>query len=118
MPEETSAQSLASFIESISEMMDKLAASVSSIIQQIMPIVQQVYQAMNLRYQEAGAPYGDTHEGLMRWMHDMGEISRKQQEIARILQYHEMLVGARKLGEEFRRRVEQAEGVAAQDQSC
>lgn len=92
------------FVQAISQSFEQVAAVVSQTIQQIMPVIQQIYAALEERYKEAGSPYGNTHDGLMRWLYDMGEINQKQQEVKRILLYHETLIDARKLGEETRAR--------------
>ena len=45
-------------------------------------IIPRVHQA----YLDAGAPYGDTSGGMMRWLREEGEIRRLQQQIDHIRQ--------------------------------
>ena len=88
--------SMASLISAMSQAFEQISAAVVQVVERITLAIRHIYTALEEKYQEAGAPYGESHEGLMRWLHDMGEINHKQ--------HHEMLVSARKLGEEIRRR--------------
>lgn len=67
-------------------------------------IAQSVCDACWQAYRDAGMPYGESQEGLQRWMHDLSEIQRHEQEIERIREHHDTLISARKLGEEMRAR--------------
>ena len=49
-------------------------------------------------------PYGDSQEGLLRWMEDMGKIRQHEAEIERIRQHHQNLIDFRRIGEEIRAR--------------
>jgi hypothetical protein len=75
--------------------------------QQILPIVQQIYAAHYNQYRAFGMPYGDTHEGFMRWMEDMNAIRQHQHEIELILQRHQHLIDVRTFGEKIRAKREQ-----------
>ncbi len=86
-----------------------LATSIVASIAQVfsatvLPAVQTIHTAMQSAYQEAGMPYGDSHEGLMRWMDDMSKINHMQQEIEYIRNYHQMLIDARAMGEQIRQK--------------
>jgi hypothetical protein len=70
--------------------------------EQLKPMMQAVHDAMYQAYQDHGMPYGDTHEGLLRWMDDLSKINQAQQEIERIQQRHQTLIHARQLGERIR----------------
>lgn len=54
--------------------------------------MQGVYAWFHNRYTEAGAIYGDTHEGMIRWYGELAAIARLRQETDVIEQRHGMLV--------------------------
>jgi hypothetical protein len=80
-----------------------IVASIAQVFNTVvMPAVQTIHDAIQSAYQEAGMPYGDSHEGLMRWMDDMSKINHMRQEIEYIKNYHQMLIDARAMGERIR----------------
>lgn len=63
--------------------------------QRLIPVMQAVYDTIWRTYREAGAPYGETADGLLRWVREVGEAKRLQFEAERILQYHQVLADFR-----------------------
>ena len=88
--------SLSTLAASISGLMQSIGAWAQQVCAQIMPVIAQWYEAMYANYREAGAPYGDTQEGCMRWMMELAEIRRMELEIERIVSQHQGLVYLRK----------------------
>ncbi len=66
--------------------------------EEIMPALQSVYDTIHASYLAAGAPYGDTHEGMLRWIEEKGEVARLRMEADRIEQRHRDMVEWRDLG--------------------
>jgi hypothetical protein len=90
------------FVKAMNSAMEQVSLWMQQAATVIMPALKQLSDALTEKYQEAGSPYGETQEGLLQWMKDMGEINHKKQEIERILQHHEMLIDARAFGERLR----------------
>lgn len=65
-------------------------------LQPIMELAEKFYAATMQAYREAGAIYGDTPEGMMRWLGELNEVARHEREIERIKQHHEMLADFRR----------------------
>jgi hypothetical protein len=63
-------------VESWQAMMKQLAPSVSTFID----AMGKMYEALHSEYIAAGAIYGDTHEGMMRWIRERAEINRLRYE--------------------------------------
>ncbi len=63
------------------------AESIKPAVDAVLDISQKVDSAMHTAYLEDGAIDGDTHEGLMRWMNERGEIARLRAEADRIEQH-------------------------------
>lgn len=57
---------------------------------------EEAYRITQEAYSEAGAPYGDTHEGMMRWLSECAEITRHEVKAEQIRQHHELLADLRK----------------------
>jgi len=55
-----------------------------------------VYKASWQAYLEAGAPYGESHEGMMGWMQECISIARFEAEAEKIKQHHTLLADMRK----------------------
>lgn len=70
----------------------------------IQPAIEAVNNATWSAYRQAGSPYGEIDEGLMRWIDDLGNRRNHEAEIERIRQRHETLIHARQLGERIQAR--------------
>lgn len=57
--------------------------------------MQKVYNWFHDRYTEAGAIYGDTHDGMRRWYGELAMVARLRQEAASIERRHRMLADIR-----------------------
>lgn len=73
-------------------------------IEEIMPALQSFYDAVYAFYLDTGAPYGDTHEGMLRWIEERGEVARLRMEADRIKQRHQDMADWRELGRRIARR--------------
>lgn len=81
---------------SLSTFMENFSAVIMQIAEQLLPIIQQIYNALHDKYLEAGAPYGDTQEGLLRWMDEIAEIRHMEMRIEEITSSHQALALLRK----------------------
>ncbi len=52
------------------------AEQVAHVWEAIVPVLQGVYDDVYAVYLEAGAPYGENQDGLLRWMQERREIDR------------------------------------------
>lgn len=52
---------------------------------------QEIYDTMYAAYVADGAIYGETQEGMLRWMEEMNEIARLRSEAQRMEDRHAML---------------------------
>ena len=73
----------------------------------VLPALMSVSNALWEAYRQAGVPYGETHEGLMHWLHDIGDIRQHEAEIERIRQHHQDLIDYRRIGEQIRAKREE-----------
>jgi len=92
-PIQTLSRALTLWMESVAEVTMRVAKAV-------LPILESIRDALWEAYREAGMPYGDSQEGLLHWMEDMGKIRRHEVEIERIRQHHQNLIDFRRIGEE------------------
>lgn len=81
---------------------DALCQGMKRMVEGALPLLAEVGRVMWDAYRQAGMPYGDTQEGLMHWIRDLGEIKRHEMEIERIKQHHDTLIVGRKIGEAIR----------------
>ena len=63
----------------------------------------QIYDVMYEQYRAAGTIYGDSHEGFMRWLNEIGQVQRLRQEAEAIHEHHAMLASVRQMVERQRR---------------
>ena len=77
--------------EAIAALGNRMAEVLTPTFQALVPTMQALYGAFWRAYLEAGAPYGETDEGMMRWYKEVGEARRMQFEADRILAHHRML---------------------------
>ncbi len=95
-------------IQTLSRALSLWASNVAQVVNQtvkaIMPILEAIRDALWEAYRQDGMPYGDSQEGLLRWMEDMGKIRQHEAEIERIRQHHQNLIDFRRIGEEVRAR--------------
>lgn len=52
---------------------------------------QEIYDTMYESYLSQGAIYGETEEGMLRWMEELNEIARLRSEAQRMEDHHAML---------------------------
>ncbi|SRR5258706_4561452 len=91
--------SLNDTLESLREAFIQVGEVISTfsktIVPAVMPILTTVHTVMHDIYLQAGAPYGDTDEGLLQWIDDMSTVRRLQAEAEAIVEKHRQLVSDR-----------------------
>ena len=92
------------FFQALTEWHTAFVEQVRVTLEALAPALQGFYNAVHTAYTDAGAPYGDTHEGLLRWVEERGEIARLQMEADRIEQHHKDMVELRELGRKIAHR--------------
>ncbi len=86
---------------------DALAEGMKRMVDNTIPVIVSIHKVMWKAYRQAEMPYGDSEEGLMHWIKDLGEIKRHEAEIERIRQHHQNLIDFRRIGEEVRAKREE-----------
>ena len=81
---------------SINNLVESFASWANQVGQQIVPAINQMYNAIYEQYLQAGAPYGESSEGCLRWVTELSQVRRYEQEIERIISHHEGLAYLRK----------------------
>lgn len=79
----------------IMELGQRISTVLMSILQSFGQTIQEMHAIFWQQYLEAGAPYGETEDGLMRWYREIGEARRLQGQADRIIQHHQMLADFR-----------------------
>jgi hypothetical protein len=82
-------------VKSITNMGEVISKTLTPLFQELIVAVQIAYDAFWQAYKDASMPYGETDEGLLRWVKEIGEVRRLQFEAERILLHHQMLVDFR-----------------------
>lgn len=92
MPDE---QQLTEYVEQALEAVKAAWAIIAEFVESVMDTCRKVYAWAQERYQEAGAPYGLTADGMLRWWQERLTIARLRQEADRLEAHHQMLAGLR-----------------------
>lgn len=71
------------------EFAQKVAEEMAPIMREMMEQVQVIYDLIRAEYVAQGAIYGDTREGMMRWLTELGEIQSHLQKAREIKQRQE-----------------------------
>jgi hypothetical protein len=58
----------------------KLGKAFSQIIEAAMPALTALWESLREQYRGAGSPYGDTEDGLHRWLREQGELAAAERE--------------------------------------
>jgi hypothetical protein len=87
----------------------------NTIVPAVMPVLTTVHTVMRDIYLEAGAPYGDTPEGLVQWIDDMSTVRRLQAEAEAIVEKHRQLVSDREFWQNVRARRAQKQAQASEE---
>lgn len=70
-------------------------AVIAEFIESVTDVCRKVYTWAQERYQEAGAPYGPSDDGMLRWWRELLEAARLRREADMILERHQFLAGLR-----------------------
>lgn len=81
--------------KTLSGFMENIASTFQPIAENLSVAFKGIHDAIYLSYLEAGAPYGETDDGMYRWLKEVNEIYRMKREIERIRSHHEMLATLR-----------------------
>jgi len=82
--------------EALTNVFDAITQQMRTIADAVTPLIKQMYDAIYGEYQKAGSPYGESHEGCLRWLGERYEAQRLYDEAERILDHHKGLVYLRK----------------------
>lgn len=82
-------------IRAIQELAQALVEALQPLMDAIIDACKKLYDAVYAEYRERGAIYGDTHEGMMRWVEELTTIVRLRQEAEYLEQRHQMLAEMR-----------------------
>lgn len=63
-------------LRAAADVVEQLVEALRPVIKAVMDAVRRMYDWMRGAYQDAGAPYGDTHDGLARWWQELLEVER------------------------------------------
>ena len=75
--QKTPAEAFAEFAQHFQVAMAPIAQHMQMIMDQVSIVWRErIYPQIHAAYLANGAPYGDTNDGLLRWMRDMGEVRR------------------------------------------
>ncbi len=72
-----------------------IAEQLTGAFEQLGSAMQTLYNIFWETYRNAGSPYGDTDDGLLRWAKEVSEAQRMKMEAERILTHHQMLADFR-----------------------
>jgi hypothetical protein len=95
MIEQNQVEELKQFGKALTVFAQDIAENLTPIFQQLKPAIQELYDCFWEIYLKAGAPYGETDDGMMRWYREIGEAKRLQYQADRIIQNHQMLASFR-----------------------
>jgi hypothetical protein len=79
---------LRTFGEWATQAMKAIVETLQPMIDAIMEAAQTICAWAQERYREAGAIYGDSHDGMMRWWHELLEIARLERKVQHIRDRH------------------------------
>ncbi len=80
---------LSEFTKQMTTFMAELGKAIRPVFDATLEMAQHIHDALHQAYVDDGAIYGDTHEGLMRWMHERSEIERLRAQAERIEQHQD-----------------------------
>ena len=80
---------LSEFSRQMTTFMTELGKAVRPVFDATLQMAQHIREVVHQAYVDDGAIYGDTHEGLMRWMNERSEIERLRAQAERIEQYQD-----------------------------
>jgi hypothetical protein len=66
-----------------------LRGTVTPEVERVVAQIQQVVDALRSAYRTAGAIYGDTDDGMLRWLNELGEVARCKARIEELRQHQE-----------------------------
>ena len=62
-----------STMNALADVVNNFAVAMRPTLERISVAIRPLYDAIRAQYVAEGAIYGDTHEGMMRWMDERGE---------------------------------------------
>ena len=91
----TSEEALRQLGEACQQAGEVIAAALQPLMEAISELAVKFMEWVRGVYREAGMPYGDTDDGMLRWLREVCEAARLKREAIRIRERHEMLVEMR-----------------------
>lgn len=79
------------FTVAVSEFGQKLVDTFRPVAERFIAMGQEIYDSMYALYVADGAIYGETQEGMLRWMEELNEIARLRSEAQYMEDRHAML---------------------------
>jgi len=79
------------FQESVCFFLDTRLAILKELVDNVIQAITPIYEAVFQSYRDQGAIYGDTHEGLMRWLRELSETERLRSEAQLAFEREQML---------------------------
>ena len=78
-------------IQPLAQAFQAIAEAMKPAFEATMKVAQAVNDVIYNAYLEDGAIYGKSHDGMMRWMKERGEIARLRQQAEHLEQHQEMI---------------------------
>lgn len=83
--------SMSAFVDGLNKTFAAVAEALKPTMDAVLKAAETISAALWQAYRDEGAIYGDTQEGLQRWMDEQMKINRLRAEADRLEQYHEGL---------------------------
>jgi hypothetical protein len=93
--------------QSLSTWMQNTARAIGEWAESMIPLVQSIYDAFHDAYKQAGMPYDDTPEGLLKWVTEMSEIQSYENKIEAIKTRQWLAASIREDGRKWREHQEE-----------
>lgn len=92
---QTTYEAFAEFGIAVIAAAEAMVEALRPVVEAVMQAVRQVYQWMTDCYNEAGAPYGPTDDGMLRWLREVLEAERLRREADLIVERQRWLAEIR-----------------------
>jgi methionyl-tRNA synthetase len=89
MTQEPQQLDIQTFLDKVREIFIETGKALQPMIDGFVETCQDIHDAMHDAYLNDGAIYGNTHEGLMRWMEERSKVNRLRTE-ADMLEQHQI----------------------------
>lgn len=97
MPNERQEFDWSAYAQQVMDACNKIVEALRPVIDQFMEACKKIYAVVKDAYQQAGAPYGDSDDGMLRWVKDMSTIARLRYEANVLEARHRTLAEIRQM---------------------